>query len=246
MEIKILGRAGFANDGAPFNAFLIDGHVLVETPPDILQSLQREKVDLADIDTVVITHFHGDHCFGLPFLLFNLYLLRGGRQGLQPSLIAPAGLKKRMRSLLSFAISPDHPYVEWSLSAPDIRAMREGRKISLSGGLWLDFFRTEHSVETYAILAGREPEKQPRFIATSDTKWSPRLAALFAAGARLILCDSGGGEGNDDTHLKPREIEQRILPLVPAGARLLATHYKAPPGEGGVLRFVDSGDRYVI
>ena len=79
MEIKILGTGGFENEGLPFNAFLVDGHLLVETPPDILQSLRREKKNLGEIDTIVITHFHGDHCFGLPFLLFNIYLGRGDR-----------------------------------------------------------------------------------------------------------------------------------------------------------------------
>jgi len=73
MKVKILGIGGFGNTGLPFNSFLIDGHILVDTPPDILQSLKREGVGIEDIDSVVITHYHGDHFFGLPFLLFQYY-----------------------------------------------------------------------------------------------------------------------------------------------------------------------------
>ncbi len=242
MEVKILGTGGFANNGLPFNAFLIDGHILAETPPDILQSLKREKIALDDIDTIIITHFHGDHCFGLPFLLFNLYLQRGGETEKPMRLIAPQGIQATLKSLLGLAISPDHPYLAWCLSTFDIVEMDEEKRVEVSGGLWFEFFKADHTPLTYSVIAGVRGEEEPRFIATSDTRWGERLAALLARGGRLILCDSGNG----NVHLSPEEIENCVLPLLAPGSRCVATHYREEPARGGNIEFAASGDVYVV
>ena len=242
MEVKILGTGGFANDGLPFNAFLIDGHVLAETPPDILQSLKRENVPLDAIDTILITHFHGDHCFGLPFLLFNLYLLRGGEAVKPLRLMAPQGVQAALKSLLGLAISPDHPYLAWSLSTLDIVEMEENRRVEAAGGLWFEFFRADHTPLTYSLIVGMDGEPDPVFIATSDTRWGDRLAALLARGGRLILCDSGNG----NVHLSPEDIEFRVMPLLAPGTRLVATHYRQEPKRDGGIVYASSGDLYRI
>lgn len=245
MELRILGTGGFENEGLPFNAFLVDGHLLAETPPDILQSLKREKIDANDIDTIVITHLHGDHCFGLPFLLFNLYLARDARKGDPLKLFAPDGIRPWMRNLLGLAVAPDHPYVEWSLTSLDIREIREDETVPVRGGLSLRFFRSEHSPLTYSLIMTRKSDHSPVFVATSDTKWGPRLENLLALGGDFILCDSGGAE-NGGVHLSPAEIETLVLPRLSPGARLVATHFKAESPSKGGLSFARAGDIYTI
>jgi hypothetical protein len=41
MRIKMLGTGGAINDGLPYNSFIVDNTLLVETPPDIMNSLYR-------------------------------------------------------------------------------------------------------------------------------------------------------------------------------------------------------------
>lgn len=245
MEVKILGTGGFENEGLPFNAFLIDGHLLAETPPDILQSLKREKISMDDIHTIVLTHFHGDHCFGLPFLLFNLFLESRKRKIKPLTIFAPAGVREWMKVLLGLAVSPDHPYVEWSLSELDIREISESTTVMVHGGLWLKFFRSEHSPLTYSIIIGEGTNPAPVFIATSDTKWSPRLEKLLSLGSRFVLCDSGGS-GLGGVHLSPEEIQSLVIPLLDPSTQLVATHFKNDmPCKDG-LNFARSGDVYRI
>jgi len=43
MTIKILGNGGFYNEGLPYNAMAIDGHVPRGDAPDILQSLMQPR-----------------------------------------------------------------------------------------------------------------------------------------------------------------------------------------------------------
>ena len=247
MEIKILGTGGFSNDGSFYNCFAIDGHLLAETPPDILQSLRASSIPLEDIDTILISHFHGDHCFGLPFLLFNMFLRKKTKQTTRPPtrLIAPPGVREWMRTLLGLAISPDHPYIEWAFLNFEIVEMEEGRRYRLPKGLWLEFSRSYHSPETFSILAGNAGEENPAFIATSDTRWGPAIETLAKKGARLLLCDSGGAKPGA-VHMSPEDIREHILPGMADTARLLATHYAGRRVSEGRLEYAKAGDLFLI
>jgi ribonuclease BN (tRNA processing enzyme) len=219
---------------------------LVDTPPDILQSLKREGIGLETIDTVVISHFHGDHCFGLPFLAFNMYLARKSVSGgpaegrLPPRLIAPPGAATVARRLLADAISPDHPYLDWFLGGLAPTEITDGMRLRCHERLFLEFFRTEHYPETYAIIAREEEVGQATFLSSSDTKWANRIAALFSLGAKLVLCD-GNGTGFGGVHMSPEEIRAYVRPLLAQGSRLLVTHLTAYPEEPGDLEYAHPG-----
>ncbi len=73
MIIKILGNGGALNDGLPYNSYTIDEKILIETPPDIMVSLHRENIDIYSLEAIYISHLHGDHTFGFPFLALDLF-----------------------------------------------------------------------------------------------------------------------------------------------------------------------------
>jgi ribonuclease BN (tRNA processing enzyme) len=69
-ELTFLGTGNFlAPPGRYWNSFVLDDNVLVEPSPTALPNLRRCGFAVDDIDVVVISHFHADHCFGWPFLL---------------------------------------------------------------------------------------------------------------------------------------------------------------------------------
>ena len=69
VEVDLLGSGNaFLPSGRLHSFLLIDKHMIVDCPPTALASLRKAGISPADIDTILITHVHGDHVFGFPFL----------------------------------------------------------------------------------------------------------------------------------------------------------------------------------
>ena len=72
VELHLLGSGNaFLPSGRHHSLTMIDKHILIDCPPTALSSLRRAKVSPAEIDTILITHVHGDHVFGFPFFLLE-------------------------------------------------------------------------------------------------------------------------------------------------------------------------------
>ena len=79
-ELTFLGTGNFlAPPGRYWNSFVMDGNVLVEPCPTALPHLRRCGFEVDDIEVIVVSHFHADHCFGWPFLCEALAEAGGGR-----------------------------------------------------------------------------------------------------------------------------------------------------------------------
>ncbi len=121
MKVSMIGSG--AIDADEMNAAtLIDGHILIEVPNGIIKYLRQLNHDISQIDTVFITHFHGDHFFDVPFYLFTLYFQKRKRK---VKIIGPIGLKEKVKALFELGF-PDQfekimkaVPVEWVELAPD-------------------------------------------------------------------------------------------------------------------------------
>ena len=87
-----------------YHSFLIfDGKHIIDAPPTALLSLRREGISPADIETIFITHLHGDHVFGLPFLLLEKKYI-SDREGKRPlTIVGSSGVKERLAQLCGLA-----------------------------------------------------------------------------------------------------------------------------------------------
>ena len=246
MNLTVLGTGGFLNEGFPGCSLLVGGHLLVDVPPDIIQSLARESVDPGAIDTIVLSHLHGDHCFGMPFFLFNRFVRLAGEGSGRLKLFGPAGTMERLKLLLGLAISHEHPYVAWSLSAIEFVEMTEETRFPAPGGLELEFMHADHEPETFSVLVYSLGEDVPRLVYSSDTRWGPRTEKLSRRDCALFLSDSCGGEENGGVHLGFGEISSQLLPRLCEGTRLMATHYSSLPAAGKDFEFARSGQKIRI
>ena len=85
VDVELLGSGNaFLPSGRLHSFLLIDKHMIVDCPPTALASLRNAGISPADIDTVLITHVHGDHVFGFPFFLLERKYIsdRGGERQL--------------------------------------------------------------------------------------------------------------------------------------------------------------------
>lgn len=75
MELTVLGCGdAFGNAGRNNTSFLLSEggeHVLLDCGATTLVRLKHFKIDLNQISTIVISHFHGDHYGGIPFFLIS-------------------------------------------------------------------------------------------------------------------------------------------------------------------------------
>ena len=114
MKIKILGNGGAINDGLPYNAFVLNDTLLCETPPDIMLSINKNFIELSSINTIYISHLHGDHIFGLPFLILSAFFFHvGTNEKLSFKIVGPEGLEMMTENLVVSAFSSKHPCFKW-------------------------------------------------------------------------------------------------------------------------------------
>ena len=165
-----------------------------------------DVLDPALVDAFVITHLHYDHFCDL----FPLSYYPGRHVVYCPS--SPADRFTLIRN--SHAL--------------DVRVIGEGAHVNIKG-TELEFTRTAHGVETYAV---RVSENGKSFVYTSDTAWFDGLAD-FCKGSRLVLADCSFGEGAP--HMTPSD-GLRLRKI--SGAEIVAAHIDPA---GGLSRLDSSG-----
>ena len=69
MKIQLIGT-GTIPDIANSASVLINDHILFDMPNGNLKAMIRQNIDIMEIDTLIISHTHADHCFDAPFLLW--------------------------------------------------------------------------------------------------------------------------------------------------------------------------------
>ena len=102
--VELLGSGNaFLPSGRLHSFSVIDKHIIVDCPPTALASLRKAGISPADIDTILITHVHGDHVFGFPFLLLERKYI-SDRESLKELTVAgSSGVKERLIHLCNLA-----------------------------------------------------------------------------------------------------------------------------------------------
>jgi ribonuclease BN (tRNA processing enzyme) len=96
-ELTFLGTGNFvAPPGRYWNSFVMDTSVLVEPAPTALPHLRRCGFTLDEVEVVVVSHFHADHCFGWPFLI-EAWAESG--QGRTLHVVGPPGIEAHLAQL---------------------------------------------------------------------------------------------------------------------------------------------------
>lgn len=103
IELTFLGTGNAFAPTRYWSSFLMNDRYLFDAPPTLLAHLKKLGKDPNAIDAIFISHFHGDHYFGLPFLLLEYAELAPRTRPL--TIVGPPGIAKRIQSVTDLAFS---------------------------------------------------------------------------------------------------------------------------------------------
>lgn len=126
--------------------------ILIDCGEGTQIELRRNKLKYSQIDVILLTHFHGDHIFGLPGLLSSFGL--DGRTA-PLKIYGPKGLTSIIRSFL--LVAPNLPY---EIICHEIE---ENHSVFDEIGLKISAFKVHHSVDCYGYRIDllRSPKFDP-------------------------------------------------------------------------------------
>ncbi len=219
MRLTIVGSGDAFGSGGRLNTcFWLNtakGTVVVDFGASALPALKALALDPNRIDAIVLSHLHGDHFGGLPFLLLDgQFLSRRER----PLLIAgPPGARARLDALLE-VFFPKSGGSKWRF-AWEVMEITPGEKSDVLG----------HSVVAAEVIhqsgapstAVRLTDGQKVFAYSGDTAWTDALLPI-AAGSDLFICECYAYAGKITGHMSWETLKSRLADL--GAKRTMATH----------------------
>jgi ribonuclease BN (tRNA processing enzyme) len=208
-----LGSGGRSN--TCFHVTGKDVNFLIDCGASSLPALKRLGIARDEVDLILITHFHGDHFAGLPFLLLDAQFSRRSR----PLVIAgPEGIEVRLAGVMEALFehsSKTKPRFELSVVALEPEQTRS------FGAVKVTPFSVVHGESGGPFLAYRI-EAEGRIIAYSaDTEWTETLIPL-AHSVDLFIAEAYYYDKIVKNHLSLKTLEAHLDEIRPK--RLILTH----------------------
>lgn len=184
MIVRFLGSGDAFGDGGRAQACILlelDGHrALLDCGATSLMAMKRDGIDPATIDAVLLSHYHGDHSGGVPYLILDGQFAKRTR----PLVVAgPPDCQARIATIFEAAL-PTSAATEqrYGVSWVDL-----GERPMKIGPLTVTAVPVAHLAATEP--RGLRVEAAGRTIAyTGDTEWCPAVADL-ARDADLFIAE---------------------------------------------------------
>ncbi len=206
ISIQILGGGDAFGSGGNFQtSFYIssnDFHFLVDCGATALISMKKYFVAPELIDTIVLTHLHGDHFSGISFFLLDAQYVQRRKEPLH--IIGPEGTEKKVFQALEIF----YPGIEVEKFSYFIKFKEYHSFESFGAG--------PLQIETFPVLhaAGAKPHGLrikfgSKVLAFSgDTTWDDILFKI-AENADVFMCECNFYETTNDNHLNYTLLQQK-------------------------------------
>jgi len=219
IQFKVLGCGdAFGSEGRFNTSFLIESDqqkLLIDCGASTLIRLKQERVDVMDISTIIVTHFHGDHYGGLPFFAISRYVEAGSREPY--TIFGPEGIEEKTFQLQE-ALYPGTSNI---LEEMDVQFIEFRNKE------WID----ENGLSVYSREVTHSPPSNPHGVKlkidgcvigfSGDTEWTDALPDL-ADGADLFICECNNYLNESPSHLSYKTILEHADEL--KADRIYLTH----------------------
>jgi len=218
VALRFLGSGDAFGSGGRFQTCMhlsgAGGAVLIDCGASSLIAMKRDGVDPGEVDVVLLSHLHGDHFGGVPFLILDAQFSRRAR----PLLIAgPPGVRTRVEATME-ALFPGSTAVQRKFEIEFIELAE--RRTARVGSATVTAFPVIHAsgAPPYALRV----DYGGRVIAYSgDTEWAESLIEA-ARGADLFVCEAYTFDRQVKFHLDYKTIEAQAERL--GARRIILTH----------------------
>ena len=177
-----------------FHLSFRDQSLLLDFGPSALVPLKKTLASFNHIDQILISHLHGDHFGGVPFLLLDAQF---ASQRQHPLCIAgPRGVRRRIEDLI-VALFPNLMPIDWRfpLSFVELEAKAE----RLFDEIKVKAYEVDHP-DPSPTLALRLEFENKVLAFSGDTGWTDTLVEV-ADDADLFLCECHSFKPNKIHHL---------------------------------------------
>ncbi|MFI4935674.1 MAG: MBL fold metallo-hydrolase [Caulobacterales bacterium] len=219
MRLRFLGSGDAFGSGGRFNScFLVEragGDFLIDCGASSLVAMRTFGVTPNAIETVFVSHLHGDHFGGLVFLLLDAQHI--SRRQTPLTIVGPVGVAQRLtaaREVLFPGSSERPPRFELRIHELEI-----GRRDEVNG-VAVTPFQADHSSGAPSLALRLEADG--RVITYSgDTAWTDTLIQA-ARGADAFICEASFKGRKVTGHM---DVDDLVARLAEIGARqVLLTH----------------------
>jgi ribonuclease BN (tRNA processing enzyme) len=224
LRVTFIGSGNAFADGGRSHACIHVGapgvSLLLDCGGSALPAIKRE-IDPEAIDAIAISHLHGDHFGGIPYLVIEQHYK--GRTA--PLMIGgPRALAERLRAAES-SLYPD--FFRKTKLGFALRETVLGQSETEFGGALVSALPVKHVAESDPH--GLRVRVGDKLVAYSgDASWSDDLARV-AKGADLFICDATYFDFDEPSHISYRtlmshrdELDCRRIVLTHLGAETLA------------------------
>lgn len=222
LDLSFLGSGNaFAAAGRYWSSFLANGRYLFDAPPTLLPHLKRLNVPLTNIEVIFLSHFHGDHFMGLPFLFLEYIYLTERKDDL--FIVGPPGVEEKIEKFARECY-------------PEVTRESGYRRLYVEARPGADQFVNEIAFRAFPMnhvrnklecFGYRVPLDGLTLAYTGDTMLCEEIFDL-ADGARVLVLDCTYSEGGGPEHMGVddlRLIRERVAPET----TIVLTHLNGEP-----------------
>lgn len=220
MQLQFVGSGDAFGSGGRFNTCLhlrgTTANALIDCGASSLPALKRCGIDRNAIDTILITHFHGDHFAGVPFFMLDAHFVSRRERPL--TIAGPPGLERwYVRVFDATFPGATANRLRFPLTLHEV----EPGRTDVIGALQVTPFPVVHDDRAGPCLAYRILVEDRIVAYSGDTGWTEALIDA-GRGADLFICECYVRDKPVRAHMSLSDL-QRELPRIGA-KRVILTH----------------------
>ena len=218
MRLTVAGSGdAFCAAGALQSTYVVEhsgGTLLLECGATALAGLKRASIPTETVDTVLVSHLHGDRFGGIPFLILEYTFANVRTRPLR--VIGPPSIEERVYGLYEHLYKGIPRCEKFEARFEEIVP---GDRFEVEG-LAATAFEVPHNADPFS-LGYRLDSDEGNMLFSGDSAWTEEFVAR-SEGTDLFLCECCSMEPSAPLHLSYSELLARRASL--GCSRMVLTH----------------------